>query len=106
MSNTRHIDLEHLAAVLTGQRQTRRPVAPARSARPAFPRVAVERFNELLDAGARACSCPGDCEGGPECLDGEGGPLAQLRLRAMLPVHGMHVHGRPQAQATDGTATA
>jgi hypothetical protein len=21
------------------------------------------------------CSCPGDCEGSPECLDGEGGPL-------------------------------
>lgn len=21
------------------------------------------------------CSCPGDCEGGPECLDDEGGPL-------------------------------
>ena len=23
------------------------------------------------------CSCPGDCEGGPECLDDEGGPLAE-----------------------------
>ncbi len=22
------------------------------------------------------CGCPGDCEGGPECLDGEGAPLA------------------------------
>lgn len=21
------------------------------------------------------CACPGDCEGGPECLDDEGGPL-------------------------------
>lgn len=21
------------------------------------------------------CGCPGDCEGGPECLDDEGGPL-------------------------------
>jgi hypothetical protein len=21
------------------------------------------------------CVCPGDCEGGPECLDDEGGPL-------------------------------
>jgi hypothetical protein len=28
----------------------------------------IERFGE-------GCSCPGDCEGSPECLDDEGGPL-------------------------------
>jgi hypothetical protein len=26
--------------------------------------------------GMSGCSCPGDCEGGPECLDDEGGPPA------------------------------
>ena len=27
------------------------------------------------------CSCPGDCEGGPECLDDEGGPLPECDRR-------------------------
>ncbi len=26
------------------------------------------------------CVCPEDCEGGPECLDGEGGPLPAVAL--------------------------
>ena len=26
------------------------------------------------------CGCPGDCEGGPECLDDEGGPLYLVAL--------------------------
>lgn len=41
------------------------------------------------------CSCPGDCEGGPECLDGEGGPLPTMSPR--LPVRGgIHIYwGQP-----------
>jgi len=27
------------------------------------------------------CSCPGDCEGAPECLDDEGGPLLDRDTR-------------------------
>jgi hypothetical protein len=29
------------------------------------------------------CSCPGDCEGGPGCLDDEGGPLPSPSLPAL-----------------------
>ena len=41
----------------------------------------ILRFATLDDAPtwvepqARGCRCEGDCEGGPECLDDEGGPL-------------------------------
>ena len=34
----------------------------------------------LTDPPRRACSCLSDCEGGPECLDDEGGPLPAVAL--------------------------
>lgn len=33
-------------------------------------------WRALRDGEWTGCACPGDCEGGPECLDDEGGPLA------------------------------
>jgi hypothetical protein len=36
------------------------------------------------------CCCPGDCEGAPECLDDEGGPLPAVALEPdTLPPHGL-----------------
>ena len=37
--------------------------------------LANEAFDAVTKTWPRYCHCPGSCEGGPECLDDEGGPL-------------------------------
>lgn len=91
MSNTRHIDLAKLAEQLTGARVGHED-APA-TARSSFPRVTAERVNELL----------GDADESASVYVHGGGGGGRMRL--VLPIHATHVKSRPQAQATDGTAT-
>lgn len=62
------------------------------------------------------CCCPADCEGGPECLDGEGGPLPDRRPFAVcapgmrplaelaLLLRGEHVSEVRESAVLEGTA--
>lgn len=93
MSNRPKINLTKLAEQLTGAKAGRADDRPALDL-PAFPRIPLDRFKELLDEANQ---------------DEEAVALrATLKARLVLPVSGMHLKSRPQAgsQATDGTAAA
>jgi len=88
VSNRPKIDLAKLAGHLAGQLpggDVRRPAAPARSARPAFPRIPLDRFEELL------------ADPGPDDEARASADYARYRVHGMLDGGGLTIHyrGRP-----------
>lgn len=87
MSNRPKIDLAKLAEQLTGAKASRTPAAPGRP-RSAFPRIPVERFEQLLD---------GDGQADDEAT--ASADASRFRVRALLDgqaAPAIHYQGRPR----------